>query len=550
MTRQAFDWLNTESESFLAKGYLLPGITAKERVREVGDYAEKLLGVAGFSDKFYDYMGRGWFSLSSPIWSNFGLARGLPISCFSSYVPDSMDGILSTLAEVGMMSKYGGGTSGVFSDVRHRGAPITNNGESEGAVNFIRGFDTVIDITKQGSTRRGSFAAYLSIDHDDFWEFIEIKSDGNPIQNVFFGVTVPPGWMRSMIDGDKDKRKRWAKVLEKRKDIGLPYIIFLDNANEGAPEIYRKHSMAIKGSNLCTEIFLPVSELESFVCDLMSMNALYFDEWKDTDAVEIAVMLLDAVMTEFIEKARDIPYFDRAVRFAERHRALGLGILGWHSYLQSKMVPIESFMAQALNERIFKTLRDQAYSASAKLAYLFGEPELLKGEGRRNTTLIAIAPTTSSAFILGQVSQSIEPLRSNYYVKDLAKAKHSYRNPYLQRLLTGLNKDNPEVWRSILEHDGSVQHLDFLTDDEKKVFKTFAEISQYDLVEQAAQRQKYIDQGQSLNLMIHPETPTKDINALYIMGWEQGLKSFYYQVGISAAQQFSRNLVTCSSCEG
>ena len=282
----------------------------------------------------------------------------------------------------------------------------------------------------------------------------------------------------------------------------------------------------------------------------MSMNLVYWDEWKDTDAVEVAVMLLDAVMSEFIQKGSKLAFFERAVRFAKRHRALGLGVLGWHSYLQSNMVAIESLKAQMLNVRIFKTIKEQAYAASEKLAQLLGEPELLQGVGRRNTTLIAIAPTTSSAFILGQVSQSIEPLRSNYYVKDLAKAKFSYRNPYLKELLaTKYEMDTAEVWRSILEHDGSVQHLTFLSENEKKVFKTFAEISQYDLIEQAAARQAFIDQSQSLNLMIHPATPTKDINALYIKAWQDGVKTLYYAHSINAAQEFSRELVTCSSCE-
>lgn len=550
MSREPFEWLNTESQKFLAGGYLLEGQTAQERIRDISNHAERILNIPGFADKFYDYMGRGWFSLSSPIWSNFGLRRGLPIACFSSYIPDSMDGIMYSLAEVGMMSKYGGGTSGYFGDVRPRGTPITDNGTSEGAVNFMRGFDTTIDITKQGSTRRGSFAAYLPIGHPDVREFLEIKSEGNAIQNLSFGVTIPDGWMRSMIDGNSEKRKLWAKVLEKRKDLGFPYIFFEDNANNGAADVYQNKQLRIRNSNLCTEIMLPVNKEESFVCDLMSKNLLYWDEWKDTDAVEVAVMFLDAVMTDFINKASKIPFFDRAVRFAERHRALGLGVLGWHSLLQSKLIPIESLQAQLLNQQIFKALREQSYAASAKLADMFGEPELLQGYGRRNTTLLAIAPTTSSAFILGQVSQSIEPLRSNYFVKDLAKSKSTYRNPYLKAVLVEHGADTPDVWRSILERDGSVQHLEFLTENEKAVFKTFSEISQFDLVEQAAQRQVYIDQGQSLNLMVHPATPTKDINQLYIKAWEEGIKSLYYQHSINAAQEFNRNLLTCSSCEG
>jgi len=279
------------------------------------------------------------------------------------------------------------------------------------------------------------------------------------------------------------------------------------------------------------------------------MNLLHFDEWADTDAVETLVYFLDAVMSDFIEKSEGIPYLDRARRFAMRHRALGLGVLGWHSYLQSRLVSIGSLTAAGLNRRVFKTVREAADGASAELARRYGEPELLEGYGRRNSTLMAIAPTTSSSFILGQVSQSIEPLKSNYYVRDLAKSVTTFRNPALAELLAEVDRDMPEVWRSILEHDGSVQHLDFLSNEEKSVFATFSEVSQLDLVVQAGQRQEFIDQGQSLNLMVHPATPTKDLNALHLEAWRRGLKSLYYQHSMNAAQEFNRELLTCSVCE-
>lgn len=547
--RPPFAWLTADSRRFLQGGYLLPGVSPEARLKQIAERAEALLKLPGFAERFYDYLGRGWYSLSSPIWANFGLSRGLPISCFGSYVGDSMVEILGTAAEVGIMSKYGGGTSAYFGDVRPRGAPIRDNGTSEGSVNFMRLFDTLIDVTKQGATRRGSFAAYLPIDHPDIEEFLEIKSDGNPIQNIFFGVTVSDAWLEAMKAGDQEKRRLWARVLQKRAEVGLPYIIFSDNANRGAPEVYRERGLPIRSSNLCTEIFLPVSEEESFVCDLSSMNLLYYDEWKDTDAVELLVFFLDAVMSEFIEKSADIPYFERARRFAVRHRALGVGVLGWHSYLQSQLIPMGSLTASLKNREIFKLLSEQCYAASAKLARRYGEPELLEGTGRRNSTLLAVAPTTSSAFILGQVSQSIEPLRSNYYVRDLAKAVVSYKNPFLEALLRERGKDTPELWRDILAHDGSVQHLDCLSDEEKRVFATFGELSQLDLVIQAAQRQAYIDQGQSLNLMIHPDTPARDLNALVLEAHARGIKSLYYQHSINAAQAFNRNLLTCSSCE-
>jgi ribonucleoside-diphosphate reductase alpha chain len=545
-----FAWLNRQSRSFLESGYLLPGVTPDARIRQIAERAESLLpGMSGFADRFFDYMSRGWYSLSSPIWANFGLTRGLPISCFGSFVPDSMAGILATAAEVGIMSKYGGGTSGYFGELRGRGSPITDNGNSEGAVNFMRLFDTLIDVTKQGATRRGSFAAYLPIDHPDVREFLEIRADGNPIQNLFFAVTVGDDWLRAMREGDSDKRSLWARVLERRTEVGLPYILFEGNANRGAPEAYRDQGFEIHSSNLCSEIMLPSNEDESFVCDLSSMNLLHFDEWRETDAVELLVYFLDAVMSEFIEKARAIPQLSRARRFAERHRALGVGVLGWHSYLQANMIPIGGLASVQKNRQVFETIRDSARSASTELARLYGEPPLLEGYGRRNTTLIAVAPTTSSSFILGQVSQSIEPLRSNYYVRDLAKSVTTFRNPALKTLLAELGHDKTEVWRGILEHDGSVQHLDCLSDEEKRVFATFPEVSQLDLVIQAGQRQEFIDQGQSLNLMIHPATPTRDLNALHLEAWERGVKSLYYQHSVNAAQEFNRDLLTCSACE-
>lgn len=548
--RPPFSWLTEESRAFLKSGYLLPGVTPEARMRQIAERAESLLpGMHGFADRFYDYLSRGWYSLSSPVWANFGLTRGLPISCFGSYVEDSMQGILSTAAEVGIMSKYGGGTSAYFGDVRGRGSPITDNGQSEGAVNFMRLYDTLIDVTKQGATRRGSFAAYLPIDHPDVSEFLEIRSEGSPIQNLFFGITVTDEWMQAMRGGDSDKRKVWAKVLQKRSEVGLPYILFSDTANRGAPDVYRDKGMQIRSSNLCSEIMLPVAPDESFVCDLSSMNLLHFDEWQDTDAVQLMTYFLDAVASEFIERTEHIPNFERAHRFAVRHRALGVGVLGWHSYLQQSMIPLGSLMASMKNNQIFKNIQENAYAASAELAQRYGEPEMLEGYGRRNTTLMAVAPTTSSSFILGQVSQSIEPLRSNYYVKDLAKSVTTFKNPALRELLAELGKDTPEVWRSVLEHDGSVQHLDFLGDEEKRVFETFPEVSQLDLVIQAGQRQKYIDQSQSLNLMVHPATPTKDLNALHMEAWERGVKTLYYQHSVNAAQEFNRNLLVCSSCE-
>ena len=549
-SRPDFAWLNKDSRLFLERGYLLEGTTALDRIRYIAEHAERKLGIEGYADKFFHYMARGYFSLSSPIWSNFGLDRGLPISCFGSYIGDSIHEIMETTAEVGMMSKIGGGTSGYFGDIRPRGSSIRNNGKSDGSFNFSKLFDTVIDVISQGTSRKGQFAGYIDIEHGDINEWLDIHTEGNPIQLMYYGVCVGHEWLESMKAGDPYKRQLWAKLLQRKTETGIPYLFFKDNANAGRPDVYKDKNMTVHASNLCTEIMLPSSSDESFVCCLSSMNLLYFDEWKDTDAPEVLTYFLDVVMSEFIEKSNEIPFLHRANKFARRHRALGLGVLGWHSYLQANNIAFDSFQAMQKNNEIFRTLQEKTLKASKELAQRFGEPEILKGYGRRNTTLMSIAPTKSSSFILGSVSPSVEPFKSNYYVKDLAKIKTIYKNPFLEKLLKEKGLDNEEIWESILHNDGSVQHLTQLTDEEKEIFKTFSEISQLSVIQQAAQRQKYIDQGQSINIMVHPATPAKDLNQLYLTAEELGLKSIYYQYSMSAAQVFNRNLLSCSSCEG
>lgn len=1180
----SYRWLTELSQLFLERDYLLKGQTVDERVDCICNAAEEILKKPNFAKRFKENFKKGWYSLSTPIWNNFGNKRGLPISCFGSYMADTSESIAYTWSETFMMTKHGGGTSATFGNLRPRGSPIRDNGESSGAVHFMQAFDNLINVVSQGkcyvegtevltdsgfkdfrsvsksdklaqvdgynkvsftsnfdlvvedfdgdlvcfrdnkcgveikvtpnhrmvvsqsqtengknywssktdivlakdiklncnnrlvlsgwagdgpglseidklrmayqtcgtkdepdhkirfylkedgkikrlvkiiekigyeyeifpnpsgsvtiefesdadvkkntfdewielekisgkwaeefieelsawdatvadggtvvyqsaiksnvdlvqaiaslasketrvfreevpktlyyvcvsegsyisgdsvevynesykgkvycavvplgrlivryrgsvlvcgNTRRGNFAAYLPIDHADVMEFLALRTEGNPIQDLSYGVCVPDYWMEQMISGDVEKRKIWARVLESRSNSGFPYILFIDTVNRDTVDCYKDKGLRISHSNLCcvtgdqrvvsnrgmftvkelyeqggeltlfdgntsvkasemklisdsediyriklsnglvhkvtkchkvktnigmvradelkigdkvaiqtnsglfghksmedeafllglyqaggtqhkdtimldirepnfdlvneverrfanvfykygydyyeianqygstwekfekghipswiwesdeatqwqyikalfyasgvvnvtkgkdnplrlsianidkqflrelqvlllnlgirtslslvrneekpllpngkcyrlvcggkdaalkfeektgflsrkgirlenmecgdngeefskvvsieyigkqpvyccqvdtdehvwvcngvvtsnSEIMLPDSEEESFVCDLSSMNILYFDEWKGTDAVELLVYLLDAVMTEFINKAKDIMFMERTVRFAEKHRALGVGWLGWHSYLQSKMIPWESMDAKFHNINVAKFVKEEAYKASAKLAVDYGEPEICKGYGRRNSTLLAIAPTKSSAFILGQASEGVEPHRANYYIKDLQKGKFTIKNKHFEKLLEEKNLNKDEIWEDILRHGGSVQHLEFLSDHEKNVFKTFAEISQKEIIIQAAQRQKYIDQGQSLNLMIHPSIPIKDVNSLIIDAWKMGVKSLYYQISINAAQNFSRNLLSCVNCE-
>lgn len=549
----AFEWLNEESRKFLSRGYLLEGQTPEDRIRQIASKAEEYLGIPGFADKFYDYMGRGFYSLASPVWSNYGLERGLPVSCFGSYVEDDMESILFGHAENGILMKGGGGTSGYFGELRGRGTPIKNSGESSGAVHFMKMFDTLASVVSQGSVRRGFFSAYLPIEHPDADEFLDIGTEGNPIQGLTHGITVTDAFLDKVKAGDKDARKLWAKVLQRRSEIGYPYILFTDNINKGRPEVYKDLDMPIYASNMCSEIALPSNPEETFTCVLSSVNLLHWEEIKETDAIETLTYFLDTVVTEFINKTEGKTYYARANRFAKRHRALGLGVLGWHSYLQSNMMSFEGRAAAKKNLEIAKTLREKTYKASADLAAKYGEPEILKGYGRRNATLMAIAPTKSSSAILGQVSQSIEPEFSNYYVKDLSKSKTTIKNPFLNKLLTELGKNTDEVWDSIQKADGSVQHLEFLTQEQKEVFKTFAEINPKAIIDQAAIRQEYIDQAQSINLMIPSDISVKEINALYLQAHEMGVKTLYYQYGMSQAQALSRKKVmneTCVSCEG
>lgn len=917
-------WLNEDSRKYLRNGYLLDGVTAEERVREIAETAEEILEINGFADKFEEYVKRGYYSLASPIWSNFGLDRGRPISCFGSHIDDSIDSILFTQLEVGKMTALGGGTSGYFGELRPRGAPITNNGKSNGSYSFTELFDTEIGVISQGGTRRGQFAGYIDVEHDDLDEWLNIRTEGDKIQDMFYGVIVGDDWFQSMINGDTEKQQTWAEIIETRINIGVPYIIFRGNMNDGKPDVYKDKNYQINASNLCltgdqrvvtergykkaedlykeggeltlfdgenaigssemklreenadvytftldngleqtvteyhgmpvyegrgeytrteaqdvdvgdkiviqkkkglfgdvhkpeeafllglwqsdgtqdeestyidiwendfdltdeinesiehiyqtygfdsyevsnqhgtteatreraipqlrdvdagqsndnkkrlqsnklgelgfekgtvpewiyeadeetvwqyirglliadgtahvsdsagnpiqiayadidkeflqelqllfnnlglssqirllreggeqllpdgtggeqlydtqdcyrlivgnkpaaleieketnflsrkdveiedreyrdntkkayevvdisyagtedvycpttetdesvfvsqgaltfncTEIALPASSNESFVCCLSSMNALHYDEWKNTDAVETLTKFLDAVMEEFIEKTEGIPGMERAVRFAKRHRAIGIGVLGWHSYLQSKMIPWNSTEAMMENNEVFSTIKEKSYQASAELAENLGEPEVLEGYGRRNTTTMAVAPTKSSSIIHGQVSPSVEPLKSNYFVRDGAKLKVTQRNRFLESILEDKDKNTRDVWDSIKAKDGSVQHLDFLTDHEKEVFLSFKEIPQMAIIKQAAQRQQYIDQAQSINMEIDPsETEVSEINQLYIEAWQSGLKSLYYQKSVNAAQQFSQDILECSACEG
>jgi len=546
---EKYYWLNEDSRSFLERGYLKNDITPENRIREIAEHAEKILEIKGFANKFEDYMSKGYFSLLTPIWLNFGYDKGFGISCFGINLSDNLPDILRSLGEIGIMTSQGGGTAGYMGNIRPRGAKIVDRGTSGGSVHFLEAFQSITSVVTQGEARRGHFAAYLPIDHKDVYEFLQCRTEGHPIQNISTAVCIPEGWMQDMIDGDSNKRSIWSKILQRRSETGFPFLFFDDNVNKNKPQVYKDNNLHIKHSQMCSEIIEYTDNSKSFTCCLSSLNLVHIDEIMKTDAVETLTYFLDSVMSDFIKKAGKIAYMEKAVKFAKEHRSIGVGALGWHSYLQSMRIPFESLEAGFLNSKIFRFINERTLRASKELASLYGTSKLLEPYGERFTTRMAVAPTTSSSFILGQVSPSIEPLAGNYFIKDLAKGKFTFKNSYLKDILKKLGKDTPDVWRDIAYKGGSVQHLDFLTDYEKEVFKTFSEISQMTIVNQAASRQKHIDQGQSLNLMIHPDSPLKDINSLIIEAWKSGLKTLYYQRSANLAQEVGRDLMACVACE-
>lgn len=552
-----FEWFNKYSEEFMRRdeSYLRKDETIEGRAMEISKRAfSDIYPNEEYEKLFYEYYSRGFISLSTPVMANFGRPGTLSIACFSSMIEDTMDSILYTAAEVGMMSKYGGGTSAYLGNIRPRGSKISKGGTADGPVHFCKLYETVIDVTKQGATRRGSMAVTLPIEHPDIEEFLTIRNESSEIQDLFPGVSVTDKWLQEMVDGDANKRAIWAKVIQSRQRVGTPYIFFHDNVNNNAPDIYKKTGATIHNSQLCQEILLPTNSNESFVCCLASLNAEKYDEWKDTKVVEVLTAFLDCVLTDFENTASTIPYLNRAVNFTKRHRAIGIGVLGYCSYLQKNMIPFESLEAKLFNVELFSTLKKRAAEESIRLGQELGNAPIfdeVEGvEKRRNTCLIAVAPTSSSSYILGQVSQGIEPYRSNYYTRDMAKNRQAFKNPYLKKLLEEKGQDTEEIWESIGSKFGSVQHLEFLTEHEKNVFKTFVEISQREIIDQAAQRQKFIDQTQSLNLMIHPSTSAKENNQILLYAWKKGIRTLYYHHSVSAVQEYSNNTMeTCSSCE-
>ena len=576
-------WANTEIYvKTISKGYLLAGEKPKDAYWRVATAAARRLKKPQMASKFFDYIWRGWLNLASPVLSNMGTDRGLPISCFGIDVGDSIQEIGQKNLELMLLAKHGGGVGIGVNMIRPAGANITDNGTSDGVVPFAKIYDSTILATSQGAVRRGAASVNLNIEHDDFDEWIEIREPKGDVNrqclNLHQAVIVGDKFMRKLEDGDDEARRRWGKVLQKRKATGEPYIMYKGNVNKANPEAYKQNSLKVFMTNICSEIVLHTDESHSFVCCLSSVNLAKYDEWKDTDLIYTSIWFLDGVLEEFIQRAKNMRGFENSVRSAEKGRALGLGVLGWHTYLQQKGMSFEGLPAQFETRRIFSQMKIESERASRDLAQEYGEPLWCVGTGMRNTHLRAIAPTVSNSKLSGNVSAGIEPWAANVFTEQTAKGTFIRKNPELERALRKMSMNNKDTWDQILADGGSVQGLDELdnwgyvdgklckredmsqdiidnnqVDWIKDVFKTFKEINQLELVRQAGIRQQYVDQSVSLNLAFPSQASPKWINQVHMEAWKQGIKTLYYMRTESVLRGDIAARATdpdCLSCDG
>ena len=584
-------WANTEVYvKTISAGYLFGDEKPKDAYWRVSTTVARRLGKPELASKFFDYIWKGWLNLASPVLSNTGLERGLPISCFGIDVADSIHDIGSKNLEMMLLAKHGGGVGIGINQIRPAGSKITGNGTSDGVVPFTKIYDSTILATNQGSVRRGAASVNIDIEHGDFWEWLEIREPKGDVNrqslNLHQCVVVPDGFMEKVQQGDKEARRRWVAVLRKRKATGEPYVMFKGNINRANPDAYKQNGLKVYMTNICSEITLHTDESHSFVCCLSSVNLARYDEWKDTDLIYTATWFLDGVLDEFIQKAKFMRGFENSVRSAEKGRALGLGVLGWHTYLQNRGIPFEGLSAQFETRKIFSQLKTETEKASRDMALEFGEPLWCVGTGMRNTHLRTVAPTVSNSKLAGNVSAGIEPWAANVFTEQTAKGTFIRKNPILEGFLELINRNSKNTWNKILEDGGSVQGLDFLADyyvqiatditnkdnvitkskfdqlkdiDKDKyvqvnnIFKTFKEINQLDLVKQAGIRQQYVDQSVSLNLAFPTEVDSKFINKVHLEAYKEGVKTLYYMRTESVLRGDIAAAATdpdCLACDG
>ena len=527
------EWGDTDVyKKTISGGYLFNGESPKDAYMRVASKIAKRLYKPEMTETFFDYIWKGWLCLASPVLSNTGLDRGLPISCFGIDVADSIQDIGQKNLEMMLLAKHGGGVGIGINMIRPAGANITGNGTSDGVVPFCKIYDSTILATNQGSVRRGAASVNINIEHDDFEEWLEIREPKGDVNrqslNLHQCAVVGDKFMRRLEQGDEESRRKWSKLLRKRKATGEPYILFKGNTNKANPKAYKDNALKVHMTNICSEIVLHTDESHSFVCCLSSLNLAKYDEWKNTNIIHDSIFFLDGVLEEFIQRAKYRKGFENAVRSAEKGRALGLGVLGWHTYLQEKNIPFESLLAQFETRRIFSQIKIESERASRNLAEIYGEPLWCRGTGLRNTHLRAVAPTVSNSKLSGNVSPGIEPWAANVFTEQSAKGTFIRKNPTLIKVLRKHKLNNKDTWDQILSDGGSVQNIKGLDKDTKEVFKTFKEINQLELVKQAGLRQQYIDQSVSLNLAFPNEATPKWLNKVHMDAWKNGVKTLYY----------------------
>ena len=554
------EWMNEISLATISKGYLLPDETPKTAFRRVANTVAQRLDKPELANKFFRYMWKGWLNLASPVLSNTGTDKGLPISCFGIDTPDSIRGIGLTNAELMRLTSLGGGVGISLSRVRGRGEKIGNGtmGQSEGVVPWAKIYDSTIIATNQGAVRRGAASVNLDIEHPDIEEYLEIRRPkGDPNRqclNLHQAVMVTDSFMERLERREQEAMDLWVKILKSRVETGEPYIMYKDNVNNANPPAYKKNNLEVTMTNICSEITLFTDEEHSFICCLSSVNLTKWHEWKNTDLVETAIYFLDGVLEEFLAKTSGRESLIRAHRSAKKGRAVGLGVLGWHTFLQNERIPFSSVAATSLTHQIFSQIKTQAESASRKLADEYGEPVWCRGTGMRNSHLLAVAPTVSNSTIAGGVSAGIEPLPANIWTFNSAKGTFIRKNKALEAYLEEKGHNTDEVWDQIMKDKGSVVNLpeEIISAEDKEIFYTFAEINQLQLVEQAAARQKYIDQTQSLNLAFDPGDSPKFINEVHQAAWRLGIKTLYYlrTDSVINGDIGTRTSVDCLSCDG
>jgi len=559
------EWGDTDVyRKTIVGGYLLQGESPKDAYERVAKTVARRLYKPELAEVFFDYIWKGWLNLASPVLSNTGTDRGLPISCFGIDVADSIQDIGAKNLEMMMLAKHGGGVGVGINMIRPAGAKITGNGTSDGVVPFCKIYDSTILATNQGAVRRGAASVNINIEHPDFEEWLEIREPKGDVNrqslNLHQCAVVGDKFMRRLEQGDKEARNRWSKLLRKRKATGEPYIMFKGNVNKNNPQAYKSNGLKVHMTNICSEITLHTDESHSFVCCLSSLNLSKYEEWKDTNFIYHATWFLDGVMEEFIQRAKGLRGFENAIRSATKGRPLGLGVLGWHTYLQNKGIPFEGLSAQYETRKIFSQIKIESERASRDLADVYGEPLWCVGTGMRNTHLRAIAPTVSNSKLSGNVSPGIEPWAANVFTEQSAKGTFIRRNPVLEVVLEENGLNTEKIWNQILADGGSVQgikELDGITTGEwdeavKDVFKTFKEINQLELVRQAGIRQQYIDQSVSLNLAFPSEATPKWINKVHIEAWKQGVKTLYYTrtESVLRGDLAAKAMEDCVACDG